>query len=288
MDEETIDTDTLSLDEKMAILMDELPGPIQDFLSSPERDATSLRLTQKYGLHADQAGAFERGYIYMLLGIYNPDEFVQALREAGIAADTVRSLTNDVNEQVFKKLREEELNPESFPKPAYRSEPAKVEVPVMQVGAPQEQTPPVAAPIQPAVSTPPPFNLIQPQQAAVPAPFTEVTPAMPPVRTMASDINLIQHSELAPALPGQGTVQAEPHPWQTSPAQSFQTASVPYTSMPPASRAIPAPPVVQLPNEWRPQPTPVPSTVVPQKIEHAPQSQPLTKEYGSDPYRESI
>lgn len=91
--------------------------------------------------------------------------------------------------------------------------------------------------------------------------------------------NLVSQEEHVP-------VQAPPipHPWQTSPASSFQTASVPYTSTPyasqPAAQAAPVehiqiPSIPELPKNYTPPATPQQST-------------PLTKEYSVDPYREPI
>jgi hypothetical protein len=66
MDPEQTPEEELSMNEKIAILMEDLPVPVQNFLRGPERDAVSSELSTKYNLHADQAGVFERSFIYML------------------------------------------------------------------------------------------------------------------------------------------------------------------------------------------------------------------------------
>lgn len=279
MDEESLNVADLSLDDQIEILMEDLPEPIQAFLRGPERDATSTRLSQKYNLHADQAGAFERAYLYMLLGVNSPDEFTQDLKDAGLPPDTIRGLTNDVNEQVFKKLRDQELTPSSTEAAAY-TEPQRPVVPVMQVGTPTpppQVVPELVAPVAPA---PEParvshlINLIRPEnkesspaqqtvtepsyQAPYPAPAPAPRPFTPTVepemRTMASDMQALQHPEAIhsasqpqnlPEIPSVSTMSAVsamstmpniPHPSQVSAARSFQTASVPYTSVPTASQ----------------------------------------------------
>lgn len=130
---QTIDVDALPFEQQVALLIEDLPTPLQKFLRGPERDAVSLRLTQKYQLHADQGGAFERAYLYLLLGVNTPDEFVQDMREAGIEEDKIKSLTADINEQVFKKLQQEERK-EASPVPV---------VPV--AGIPAEKDSPASA-----------------------------------------------------------------------------------------------------------------------------------------------
>ena len=85
-----------------------LPVPIQEFLTSPERDSVTVRIVGRYNLHVDQSGQFQKAFLFMLMGIFSPEEFVNNLVEAGISEETVRSLANDVNEMVFKPLREKE------------------------------------------------------------------------------------------------------------------------------------------------------------------------------------
>ena len=105
MNEDEIVENELTFEQKIAVLMQELPVPVQTFLKSPERDAISLELSNKYHLRVDQADAFSRAYIYMLLGVSTPEEFVQDLRAAGITEDSIQGLTTDVNERVFKRLQ---------------------------------------------------------------------------------------------------------------------------------------------------------------------------------------
>ncbi len=278
MADDDVDISDLSFDDKVAFLEGELPKPVQDFLHSPERDAVSLRLSQKYGLHADQAGIFEKAYLYMLLGVNSPDEFVQDLKDGGLAPDTINGLTNDVNEQVFKRLREQErTSVQSTPVRA----PAPAAVPAMQV----LPTPPAAAaPIQVPVQAPetPAYNLIRPSEpAAVSAP-------LPQVRTMRSDIEALQHPErqiVPTAVTPQGSMPVIPDPAHVTPARSFQTASVPYTSAPVASNpspiySVPSMPIApRLPNV---APTPINPIVAQAPTASAPH------DHDSDPYREPL
>lgn len=281
--EEDVDVSGLTLEEKVAVLMDELPAPIQGFLKSPERDAVSLRLSQKHGLHADEAGVFESAYIYMLLGVYSPDEFVEELRSAGINEETVRALAADVNEQVFKKLRNEERTGGIAPTAAAPRTPA-ASVPVMQVGE-RPPVPPVpqALPGQyaqtawetlaPSMAPPP-----TPSEPVPPVPIYGVVPSSPVphphARTMAEDMHL-------------ASTNLEGRP--VTPASSFQTASVPVTtpqSLPPQP---PQPPPQPIPPSPAPFPKPITAPVRLTPVEPMyTANTPLRKEFGNDPYREPI
>jgi len=172
--EDDVNISDLSLDEQMAVLMTELPEPIQRFLQSPERDAVSLRLTQKHGLHADVAATFERAYLYMLLGVYTPDEFVHELRKGGVDDTTIRGLATDVNEQVFKRLREQEKQSSDRAErvPTYRTQPRVAQVPPMRVGEdepaamqatePEQKPLTESVPAEPSVPTPPQVEITPP------------------------------------------------------------------------------------------------------------------------------
>ena len=214
MDNETIDVNSLSAQEKISILVEDLPDPIKRFVQSPERDAVSLKLSQKYNLHADDAGVFDQAYIFMLLGIYTPDEFVSQLRQASFNPDTIRGLTNDVNEMVFKKLRDEEQ------KQSGATEPVKdTAVPLMNI-SPRKENSSFATAAQPpfgakaetqeygaAIPITPKESQIQQVQQVAPLVVTEIPtqPAPPqpvaPVaqthpRTMQQDMQLVQQGNL--------------------------------------------------------------------------------------------
>jgi len=312
MDEDQINTDELTLDQKVQILMGELPRPVQEFLRSPERDRVSLELSSKYNLHADQAGVFSRAYIYMLLGVYTPEEFVQELRDTGIAEATVQGLTQDVNERVFKRLQNAQRDSSvPAPEPAPYIPPAPKPQTTLSVPAPFAPVPqsmPATAPI----SAPP-------APSASASSYATPHPEQPALRTMAQDMQEMKEEREHPHQASQTPVP--PHVWQpSSPARSFQTSSVPNTqTMPaPAHQApaqafqapvpiahppIPAAPVHapaapvphNLPTQpsaypWQPQslaPSTVPISLRSPSL-NAPRPQgPIIKEYGIDPYRET-
>jgi hypothetical protein len=312
MNEEDIDISQLSFEQQVAFLMRDLPEPVQKFLQSPERNQISLELARKYNLHADAAGVFEKAYILMLLGVNTPDEFVQDLRDEKIDEATIRGLANDVNEKVFKRLREEERD-------GVAPVPQRPQVPVMEVGsrAPipanlpgQETLPtPIAPPTAPTAPLTPPDAIPPPQippvsyappvqpapayQAPAPIPIYSNPVAPPPapapaprpaVRTMESDVELITQGYQP---------SASEQPFQNPLSQPAYTPA----PAPPLPSPLPPPmPTYQAPV----QPIAAPELTIPAypppamasvhrtPIDRTHERDPIRKEYGSDPYREPI
>lgn len=156
--------------DALAEVLVNLPEPVRNFVVSSERDRVSLSLTQKYQLHADQAGEFDRAYIQMLLGVVSPEEFANALRRTGIPETSVAGLTNDINEMVFKPLRQKEREmserkPE--PRPVPPPPPKREVVPL------PPPAPPAPEPVQQPVYTPP-MQGAQQQTYWVPVSITAV------------------------------------------------------------------------------------------------------------------
>ncbi|MEO6536434.1 MAG: hypothetical protein ABIT47_01970 [Candidatus Paceibacterota bacterium] len=280
-------------DDQLLEIFNSSPKPIQDSLTEGAAIDFILKVADRYKLHIDVAGDVTEYIRNMLLGILKPEDFVGKLQFAGVPEPIARQLTADLNKEVFVPLRDE-IRKIGGAAPAPQPS-TLAQVPVMQVGSandvptPAPQTSPVVTP--PTPQEPPAYNLIRPEsQAPVQAPVAQEATMIQPARTMAGDVDALTHPKsVAPAsLPG--TMPTVPHPWQTSPAQSFQTASVPYTSMPVNSRAVPAPPPIEIPRSWSPA-KPAELPLFKPQASQAPviaRPEPLTKEYGSDPYREQI
>lgn len=255
MDEEQSAAQPSQVASAIATLIANLPAPVREFVNSPERDQISLELTQKYGLHIDQAGEFERAYLRMLLGVDSPDEFTLSLRQAGIPEATITSLTADVNEMVFKPLRkkEQELSERKVP-PA--PQPKRASEPIREAPVPQPAPPPPPAPPQPQPVYMPPVQGTQQQTYWVPVSITAVPqPYMttqPPVQYQMPQAQPVQEPPPAPPPP-----PPAPEP------------------VPQVAPQVPPPPV------WEPQPPPnLPTGDI--------SSSPLKKDYVADPYREPI
>lgn len=281
-----------SIGEQIDIVMQELPLPVQNFLRSPARDAVSLELSRKYGLHADAAGVFERAYVYMLLGVYTPDGFVKELRKGGIDEITIKGLTTDVNEQVFKKLREEERREVSTPTIS-----TPPQVPMMMIGSREE----VPSNLPGQGTRPPPTSMSAPHlaqpvipaaipTATIPQQNYEVNPLLNPV---SSPTPIYSNPAPQPVMPEVF------HPSARTMAGDMALAahgsqSVPQTPVFQEAPVVAPPPPAPIPAA--PQPAPVTSNYPPPvmasvrltPIDRTHLNAPITKEFGSDPYREPI
>ncbi|MBP7741616.1 MAG: hypothetical protein KA104_02925 [Candidatus Pacebacteria bacterium] len=294
----------MDINEAVATLLRELPKPVQDFVTGPERARVALSLSQKYNLHADQAGEFEHAFMFMLLGISSPEEFVDSLTRAGILPEMVRGLVADVNEQVFVPLRKAEQNP--TPAPTVAPAPSPIQPAMPPASKPLLATPAPAAPLLPGSSEPVPVATpFPPQPASIPVvppvqqpqaypqmpPYPYGQPAMPPQMMYPTPPPYgVPYGAPVYMWPQQPVPQWSVQPSYAYPPQAPQYMPAPEqqaapTSPAPAPAINPAPTVAPAPSPHAQQQTPPPTPVRPV---FTPQSAPapLKKDYGADPYRE--
>lgn len=254
----------MATNEQLLQALKNAPPLVREAFGSDSTANAISKIRDRYNLHIDVIGQISKDVGHLLLGFMDPVSFLESLVGKGIDRESAKAIVTDLNQEIFlplqKKMREgaspvEDEDDDSYTEPpAFRTPPVRIHMPV-----PKIESTVLAVPTQ--------------------------------------SVNLMEQgygqNDVVAAAQGQGVADTPvkpvvtPHPWQTSPASSFQTASVPYTSTPHASQpAVQAAPVeqVQLP------PTPdLPNTYVPPAAPPIPQqSTPLTKEYSVDPYREPI
>jgi hypothetical protein len=130
-----------TLEESIKQVMRTLPPVIRNYLGQGKYTTVAKNVMTKYGLRIDQGGVLEREIMLLLMGIENPDEFTQVLiTEANLNQQTVNSIIQDVNDQIFMPLREEmrksgagnvqqqtkTATPSAAPQPIVPSQPAGV------------------------------------------------------------------------------------------------------------------------------------------------------------------
>lgn len=249
------------ISDAVASVMKDLPKPVQDFLISDERSVVARELSSKYSLHADQASEFERAYIFMLLGIATPEEFVAALSQTGLTQDVINGLAADVNTRVFMRLRDKERaatteqpaassRPEPLPPPALDYQPAVKTLPGSPVPAPMPATAPA-----PVVSSPSPE--VRMPEVSVSQPIQHVihsAPTQPQGWHPAAAVHIY--------VPTQGALHTQPVQAENRPAEALVQPQEVYIA-PPAPEQIPVP-------------APVASVT------------PVKKDYAADPYREPV
>ncbi len=265
-----------SVDAAVASLFSELPRAVQEFILSPKRAQIAIDLSQKYSLHVDQAGVFERSYMLMLLGALSPEDFARELTQSGITPDVAQKLIVEVNQLVFVPIQQAE-----------RSEPKPEPAPVTPVPAPT----PVSAvpPTVPAPSVPVIDAVVPAPAVAVPAyipPAAEPQPAPAPYTAPAWPQPAQQ-----PAWQPTATVHVYlPHqPPVTVPAVPV-AASIP--AQPPTPTQSPVPTVSAPPLYTPPTPPPMRASVPPPNLPGVPLTEPthsaVPLHHTSDPYREPL
>lgn len=82
------------------------PRTVREYLVGAEFVELMQDLGKRYGLHVDVVGKLSMATSYLLLGLTSPSEFVSDLTEAGLFSDAATKITSEVNEKIFKPLRE--------------------------------------------------------------------------------------------------------------------------------------------------------------------------------------
>lgn len=268
-----------------------VPRPIREFIAEDGLSDTTVRLAQQYGLHVDTAGTLNQLMTYVLLGFLDPANLPQELSaRIQLSQEQVPGFIKDLNESIFiplqKKVREaepelshDERVRQDMPKKSsvgYRTQSPSPTVAVPQISAREPE--PSVSESRPLENQVPSFNLIRPN-VIVSAPTHPIEPTLAPavqMRTMQHDIQTLQNPQVPPLMAPHAP--SMPHPSQVTPARSFQTASVPFTSVP----------------QQRAQPVQVPHQVIQPPLAHPPSppisipQTPATNDTSADPYREPI
>ena len=276
-----------TLDESIQEVMQTLPPVIRAYLARGRYTVVAKSLMAKYGLRLDQAGVLEREIMLLLMGIEDPDEFVQALTtEARLAKEIVDGIVQDVNTEIFVPLRAEEMKGGA----PMVSPPAAPVVPSPADAQPQKFfhldnkiPPPRPAGAQFAVPRPPAPAVVPPRppQAAAPSArpaLREVLASVTKVPQLTDSSRLLEDHEephiefhTAPQVPR----PVLPHPIAPG-------ARAPFVGAPKA-----VPPVPPAPPRPAPQAAPV-APVQPKQVTPAAAPAAPAKPYTADPYREPI
>lgn len=241
------------------------PEAVRAVFNSEETTKTVSNLQKRLELHIDSAGTLAKEIGYLLLGVTNPNIFVQRLKNSGFSPEIIKEITAEINQKIFIPLRkqEEEQGMGGAPK----AQPA----PVMPKPAPLPGAAPSAAPrpvVAPGAGAPravPSPQLSDPNSAPLPPKTVLPRPGGTP---MAPHPVMV-----APAAPLAASKLLEDH---EEPSPSFAAPA----SAQPAADPAPAPVVPTMPVPIPPQPAPAPRPVpvVPA---------PITA-YTRDPYREPV
>lgn len=295
-----------SLTKSVYQLLAQAPKAVQRFVLN-ELSTTVEGLMNKHALHVDQGGLLEAELLLMLVGQSAPTEFTAALAKAGIPKEKVSAIVEDVNREVFTRIRKEEQGgtpvpqppeqrsistpptppPARTPVPIYSPLPAPRVSPILSTPAPQPKVvlPPPNLPGQMPgsaatrpIAPPPPAPRIEaptppPQPKPIEKPVQQIeAPKADPnarlIHTMARDMQALKSGTDPFRV-------AHPAPPAWAEAQTKQVAIVPeaHAPMTPPTPS-PASPITP------PRETPTPHIQEPLRTH--------LKQYGVDPYRETV
>src|SRR3989338_4689731 len=84
-----------------------LPENLREAYSSVNTTEILEEIGKKHGLHIDETGGLVDETGYVMLGVTPPQEYIKNLAEAlEIPREKAKEIAVDVNEQVFKPIRE--------------------------------------------------------------------------------------------------------------------------------------------------------------------------------------
>jgi hypothetical protein len=216
-----------TMEESVQTVMASMPPPIRSFFASGKIDGISKNLMQKYQLHIDTATIVEREIIFLLLGLKNPNAFMQTLaQEASLDQKTINGIMQDLNDQVFVPIQNEmRTNAKAAPQPIAKPAaipagavplPPKVVMPLKKPSPLQDalrRALPSIAPPEAQLDLPAGDDAPQPAPAQMPKPIVpQPAPVPPPVRAIPpkAPSAIVPKAPQPPAKPYSGDPYREP------------------------------------------------------------------------------
>lgn len=84
-----------------------LPPDVQDVMSSATVGEELMKIAQKHSLHIDTIDMLYEEVGKIMLGINHPRDFIRNLQKTiGLSPDAARAIAEDINELIFKPIRE--------------------------------------------------------------------------------------------------------------------------------------------------------------------------------------
>jgi hypothetical protein len=236
-------------DSEILSITQKAPVPIRERIENVQTALTVAEIGQRFNLHIDQIGTIAELNRNMLLGLVNPQEFLNELIAAKVPEKDAREIMTEINQKIFVPLREQMRN-----------------APPTEVKPPQKPTQIPPQPSRPAQQPPRHQNIALRDALAT---ITKKTP-----QPLDSGKLLEDHEEPSPSLKAtEGTAHIE---FNKAPA-------VPSVVMPPAPSKAPPPPILQK----AVPPKPIVRAEPEDKLKPAAPSAPA-KPYSIDPYREPV
>ena len=130
-------------------LESKLPSDLKTAIYSADSSTAIENISKKYGLHIDQMGKLAEETGLVMLGVTHPKDFISNLAgRLGVDQLTAKSIARDVNEQIFKKVRESLMKIHGLGETP--AETPKTEKPEVKVEIKMEPKPLEIRPVPPA------------------------------------------------------------------------------------------------------------------------------------------
>ena len=130
-------------------LESKLPSDLKTAIYSADSSTAIENISKKYGLHIDQMGKLAEETGLVMLGVTHPKDFISNLaKRLQVDQLTAKSIAQDVNEQIFKKVRESLMKIHGLGETP--AETPKTEKPEVKVEIKMEPKPLEIRPVPPA------------------------------------------------------------------------------------------------------------------------------------------
>ncbi|RJQ32906.1 hypothetical protein C4572_00340 [Candidatus Parcubacteria bacterium] len=94
-------------EQEIAQMYDNLPEDLKDSIFSVDTTSAVNLLGRKYNLMVDKIGELGNETGMVMLGVTHPNEFIPNLAQRlEIDKETARAIAGDINEKIFKKVRD--------------------------------------------------------------------------------------------------------------------------------------------------------------------------------------
>ena len=94
-------------EKQIAQMYDNLPEDLKDSIFSVDTTSVINEIGRKYGLAIDKIGDLANETGMVMLGVTHPNEFIGNLADRlEVDKEKARAIAGEINEQVFKKVRE--------------------------------------------------------------------------------------------------------------------------------------------------------------------------------------
>jgi hypothetical protein len=104
---EEFETEKVEIEQGLNEDLKKFPAEMEKIINESNYRATVYSIARAYGLNVSQMGALEKAVTNLITGTIHPDKFADSLEDdLELPSEKMTALINDINERIFKKIRE--------------------------------------------------------------------------------------------------------------------------------------------------------------------------------------